>query len=179
MNAGKWGSGACGDWRQVGDANDSGDGFAVDEDVDSINRVDQLGGEYGTALHWLPSGRLVVLYEALAGLISRGGAFFNADHLSSGAPGSFFHTASAADDSGQQEAAFSGGAADWEGWWGRFRAVDGFAELIAERDRRFRVISGSLGVTPTLHTEALRVAGFTETGTLWQHFNDYVVYGIR
>lgn len=30
-----------------------------------------------------------------------------------------------------------------------------------------------------LHTEALRVAGFTGVGTVWQYFDDYLVYGVR
>lgn len=132
-----------------------------------------------TALHWLPSGNLVALYEQLATVLDAGGIFFNADHLSHSAPGSLFHTVSTKDDSRQQEAAFSSGVPDWNGWWDQVRAAEGFAELTAERDRRFAGAPENLDATPSLHLEALKVAGFTEVGTLWQYYDDYVVYAAR
>ncbi len=132
-----------------------------------------------TALHWLPIGGLVALYERLATVLAPGGVFFNADHLSHTSPDSFFHTVSTADDRRQQEAGFGDGVPDWDGWWRRLRELDGFDELVAERDRRFAEIHGSRDSTAALHTEALRVAGFAEAGTVWQYFDDYVVYGVR
>ncbi|MQA07889.1 MAG: methyltransferase domain-containing protein [Pseudonocardiaceae bacterium] len=132
-----------------------------------------------TALHWLPTGKLIALYKRLATVLGQGGVFFNADHLSHSAPGSFFHTVSTADDTRQQQLAFAEEVPNWDGWWEQFRAVDGFVDLIAERDRRFSDAPENLETTPTLHTEALHVAGFTETGTLWQYFDDHIIYGIR
>jgi trans-aconitate methyltransferase len=157
---------------------------------------DALGGVVpdavvsSTALHWLPSGGLVTLYGQLGKLLPPGGLVFNADHLSHSAPGSFFHTVSTSDDARQQESGFAAGVPDWKAWWTRLRDVDPFAELVAERDRRFASTGPSfwsptsdgadnLDVTATLHTEALRVAGFAESGTIWQYFDDFVVYGVR
>lgn len=132
-----------------------------------------------TALHWLPTDKLVALYGALGKILGPGGVFFNADHLSSEVSGSFFRDASAADDKRQQQIGFSAGVPDWDGWWSALRARDEFAELVALRDRRFAAAPENLDATPALHTEALRVAGFGETGTLWQYFDDYVVFGVR
>lgn len=131
-----------------------------------------------TALHWLSSAQLVTLYEQLATVLSEGGIFFNADHFSHVRSGSFFHTVSAADDA-RQQGAFQNGVPDWKGWWNRFRELPSFSDLIAERDRRFADGADNLTVTAILHTEALRVAGFAESGTVWQRFDDYVVYGVR
>ncbi|WP_447712386.1 class I SAM-dependent methyltransferase [Mycobacterium sp. C31M] len=132
-----------------------------------------------TALHWLPTGKLVALYQALADLLERGALFFNADHLSHPI-GTFFHQVGTLDDEHSQREAFSAGVPDWNDWWSRLRGTEGFADLVAERDRRFTDDAPeNLDTTATLHTEALRVAGFAETGTAWQYFDDYVVYGVR
>lgn len=56
------------------------------------------------------------------------------------------------------------------GWW----------KQVAERDSRFAEDAPeNLDTTAMLHTEALRVAGFTEVGTVRQYFDDYVVQGVR
>lgn len=132
-----------------------------------------------TALHWLPTGRLVTLYEEVAGLLGDGGVFVNADHLSQAGGRPFFQAVSEADDAGQQSAAFDSGTLEWDGWWQALRAEPGFADLVDERDRRFAGSAKPRDTSPGFHTEALRVGGFTETGTLWQHFDDYVVYAVK
>ena len=131
-----------------------------------------------TALHWLPTPDLVRLYYLLADVLDRGGMFFNADHLSQAA-GSFLGKVGEADDREHQRASFTRGVADWDGWWATLRESDGFAELVAERDRRFAHSPENRKPTAPLHTEALRCAGFSEVGTLWQYLDDYVVYGVR
>lgn len=142
-----------------------------------VDKVDAVVSS--TALHWLPTDKLVRLYQALAGVLADGGLFFNADHLSH-PTGTFFQQVSALDDQAAQQDAFGSGVQDWDGWWKQLRETDGFAELVAERDRRFAEDAPeNLDTTPVLHTEALRVAGFTEVGTVWQYFDDYVVYGVR
>lgn len=132
-----------------------------------------------TALHWLPTDRLVRLYRSVAEVLDKDGLFFNADHLSH-PTGSFFQQVSVLDDQTAQQEAFGSGVQDWDGWWKQLREIDGFADLVAERDRRFGDDAPeNLDTTPILHTEALRVAGFGEVGTVWQYFDDYVVYGVR
>ncbi len=131
-----------------------------------------------TALHWLSTSALVGLYESLFSVLATGGLFVNADHFSYRAEGSFFAAASDADDVRRRDT-WPDGVPDWWGWWEEFSRLPSFAPLIAERDRRFADIPETLDATPALHTEALRVAGFTEVGTLWQRLDDYVVYGVR
>ena len=114
-----------------------------------------------------------------ADLLPEGGLFFNADHYSSPLPGALFAEAARADDAAQQAAGFAGGVPDWAGWWDKARAVPDLADAVAERDRRFAAHSDGRNVTTTFHAEALRLAGFAEAGTIWQYFDDYVVYGRR
>lgn len=132
-----------------------------------------------TALHWLSSAELVTLYGQLATVLPEGGLFFNADHLPLSPPGSFFRTVSTADDVRHQTDGFSEDVPDWAGWWDAVRACDGLTELVAERDRRFDGGSDNVDVNAPFHTAALQAAGFTEAGTIWQYFDDYVVYGRR
>ncbi|MGB4777921.1 class I SAM-dependent methyltransferase [Microbacterium sp.] len=134
-----------------------------------------------TALHWLTPGQLLALYTRLGQLLPAGATIFNADHLRRPREDSFLHRISAADDAHQQDEAFRGdGIPDWNAWWRQLGALPGFAELVAERERRF---GGDDAVRddlpPAFHLEALRAAGFVEAGTIWQHFDDYVIYGVR
>ena len=145
---------------------------------ESLGRAEPEVIVSSTALHWLSSAELVALYEQLAGILPAGGLFFNADHLSHTTAGAFFHTVSAADDA-RQQSVFDSGVPDWADWWDELRKIDGFEHLIAERDRRFAGGTDNQDATAALHIEALRVAGFTESGTFWQYFDDYVVYGVR
>lgn len=132
-----------------------------------------------TALHWLHTDHLVHLYVTLAGVLGSGGLFFNADHMSHPA-GAVLAQLSTADDQAVQQAAFGSGVPDWDGWWKLLRETEGFADLVAERDRRFADRSPeNPDTSPVLHAETLRVAGFGEAGTAWQYFDDYVVYGVR
>ncbi|AQA02488.1 hypothetical protein BVC93_08630 [Mycobacterium sp. MS1601] len=132
-----------------------------------------------TALHWLSSAEVVSLYALLGALIAADGVFFNADHLSHDVSGPFFRDVSIADDTAQQRRGFDAGVPDWDRWWNQVRSEPAFVDLVAERDRRFSDAPDNLDLTPDFHREALRVAGFAETGTLWQHFDDYVVYAVR
>lgn len=156
----------------------------VEADLLDDSWVDVLDGNQpevivsSTALHWLSSPQIVGLYEQIATVLPSGGLFFNADHLSHATAGSFFHTASAADDA-RQQGVFDAGIPDWDGWWDQFRMIDGFEELINERDRRFAGGADNQDATSLFHIEALRVGGFAESGTIWQYFDDYVVYAVR
>lgn len=132
-----------------------------------------------TALHWLPTAELVALYTVLGRVIGDGGVFCNADHLSHDVSGAFFRDVSVADDKSQQQSGFSDGAPDWDQWWCSLRSHEDFTELVEIRDGRFSQAPENLDATPAFHAEALRVAGFRETGTLWQYLDDYVVFAVK
>ncbi|MDR2379689.1 MAG: class I SAM-dependent methyltransferase [Bifidobacteriaceae bacterium] len=132
-----------------------------------------------TALSWLPVSGLVTLYGQLARLLPESSLFFNADHLSRTTSGPFFAAVGAADDARQRAAVLSAGHPDWDRWWRELRSHEGFAALADERDRRLSDAAPNAPLTPALHTELLRISGFLEAGTIWQHFDDYVVYAVR
>ncbi|GAB3051929.1 class I SAM-dependent methyltransferase [Sediminivirga luteola] len=153
---------------------------AVDADPDAIVS--------STALHWLTTGQLMGLLEQLAQVLPAGRLFLNLDHYSQLAPGSLPEAAAIADATRRRAAADAAGVPDWESWWEAFADAAGapgledLPELLAERDRRFRALGReeeARDASPVLHLEGLRTAGFAEAGTLWQHLDDYIVYGVR
>lgn len=132
-----------------------------------------------TALHWLPAPGLVALYETLGRLLAPRALFCNADHLRADARRETFTRLAAADDAATQQAARSGGADTWEAWFALLEADPAYRPALAERERRFadRPPNPDLGLG--FHVEALRSAGFTEAGPVWQHLDDYVVLARR
>lgn len=133
-----------------------------------------------TALHWLPADGVLRFLQEAAQVLADGGLFLNADHYEAHIPGSFFEQVSVEDDRRLQRRSFDGtGIPDWPGWWDRFAEVAGFEALLAERNRRYAASREHPDATPGLHIEALKLAGFREAGTLWQYFDDYIVYGLR
>jgi hypothetical protein len=71
-----------------------------------------------------------------------------------------------------------GRAEDWEQWWQSVAADPALAEAAAQRERG-HVHHGSEGSRLATHTGALRAAGFTEVGTLWQRGSSRVLCGVR
>ena len=131
-----------------------------------------------TALHWFQPEDLMDLYRRLAGLLAEGGVFLNADHFPTGA--------ATLDGLGKgilgdiQAANFaSPGSEDWAAYWDAARAEPAFADLLAERERRFndrpRVISPRIAY----HHEALRAVGFRETAEVWRRHQDAILAALR
>ncbi|MGW1148413.1 class I SAM-dependent methyltransferase, partial [Streptomyces sp. NPDC002454] len=69
-----------------------------------------------TALHWLHTGPLAVLYGQLAGVVREGGVFLNADHMVDGATPRI-NEAEAVLRRARRETARAEGALDWADWW--------------------------------------------------------------
>lgn len=132
-----------------------------------------------TALHWLPAAVLARVYTDLGRLVPKGGVVLNADHLRhlDGRP--LFEELSRLDDERTQQRDHAAGAASWDEWWADLVAVDRYGRLAAERDRRFADRPPNPELSVRFHTEALRVAGFREAGTVWQHLDDFVVLARR
>lgn len=132
-----------------------------------------------TALHWLPAPALVDLYAALARLLPAGGVLVNADHLRADTGRELFTALAAADDAATQQHGRDSGADDWDGWFARLAEDPTYQPALAERARRFADRPPNPDLSADFHLEALRVAGFTEVGTLWQHLDDYVLLARR
>ena len=69
----------------------------------------------------------------------------------------------------------------WTGWWEAIAADPELAGLAARRER-LQLDSehhGSPSGWLSTHVEALRAAGFSEVGTLWQRGNNRILCGVR
>ncbi len=133
-----------------------------------------------TALHWLEPEQLVALYRWLGLRLAPGGVFLNADHLRfDPVTQPFLTAAAAADDMATQRAAHAEGVQTWDEWWADAVADDVLGAFHAERERRFADRPPTPHAPLELHLQALRTAGFQETGVLWRHYDDVVLFGRR
>ncbi|AGZ41848.1 class I SAM-dependent methyltransferase [Actinoplanes friuliensis] len=134
-----------------------------------------------TALHWLPPERLTTLYGEILQVLRPGGVFANADHMpDEGLPGLTKRLMTRADT--RRETRYATGAAlSWPGWWSKVAADPQLAPLFAEREKIYPAAHGAAEWTPPAawHLDALRAAGFTETGLLWRGAADATVAAVR
>jgi SAM-dependent methyltransferase len=128
-----------------------------------------------TALHWMDRLPLRDLIATCGRTLAPGGVFLDADHLYEGDP--------ALDDLGRALTRLRGtaaGTADgelWQPWWDAVAAAPELAGLVAAREA-----AGFEHVVedrPTVHDylDALRAAGFTTVGQVWQYGDDRVIVG--
>lgn len=131
-----------------------------------------------TALHWLHSEPLAVLYGQVAGLVRDGGVFMNADHmLDETTPR--INAAVSAHERTRRERARAEGALDWSEWW-QLAAQD--PTLAAPTARRFEIygehadgdIQGA-----DWHARVLRAKGFAESRTVWSSASDSLVLALK
>jgi SAM-dependent methyltransferase len=130
-----------------------------------------------TALHWLAPDRLAVLYGEIHRVLRAGGVFANADHMpDEGLPGLTKRLLSTADARRGSRYA-TGAALSWPDWWARVAADPRLAPRYAEREKIYPAAHGSAEWTPPAgwHLDALRAAGFAETGLLWRGGADATV----
>ncbi len=134
-----------------------------------------------TALHWLQPGTLVDVYRRLPSLLRPGGIVLNGDHLSyDERHESVLAGIAREDDETMQRETFAGGVDTWDEWWQAVEDAELYADALARRERVWgaELHEAPPKVTLGFHLEALRSAGFAETGTVWQYLDDHVVYGI-
>ncbi|WP_214102746.1 class I SAM-dependent methyltransferase [Acrocarpospora catenulata] len=124
-----------------------------------------------TALHWISEPSLRAVYAELAGVLHPGGMYLNGDHLAASAPRLRRLEESLAD---QATARRYGDAPpeDWSQWWGAVAADPDLGPLVLDRSATHH---GSESLLLDSHVTALRAAGFTEIGPLWQRGNDRVL----
>lgn len=133
-----------------------------------------------TALHWLPSDRLVKLYQQLGQLIRPGGVFLNGDHLY--LPPhleTFNRLAKRVQVQQEQQAFIENNQEDWKRWWQAIADEPDFKALLEERQRRFAPRSTENEPTLAIHVAALQEAGFHEVDTIWQRWDDRILMAIR
>jgi SAM-dependent methyltransferase len=138
-----------------------------------------------TALHWLTADALTATYAEVARLLGPGGLMLNGDHMSEDDTSPRLVELSRALERRQQQRYASSGpqaaaAETWSGWWAAVAADPALAGLSAERDTR-RVSSEhgeSAADRLSVQADALRAAGFTEVGTLWQRGHNRILCGL-
>ena len=125
-----------------------------------------------TALHWLPAPALAAMYAELGTVLRPGGLLLNGDHFTEddeAAPTLARLGRSLIER--EESRRFPGGHPEtWSGWWEAVAAEPALADEVAARASRFieNDHHGSPSGRLATHVDALRAAGFTEIGTLWQ-----------
>jgi len=156
-----------------------------------------------TALHWLRAGALRAMYAELATVLRPGGLLLDGDHLKEDeatAPTLARLGAALSDravqrltgdgpgdghpgdgESGDGSAGGRpGGREDWKAWWQAATTDPELAGPAADRQQR-RLSEdhhGSESVLLSEHVGALRAAGFTEIGTLWQYGDNRILCAV-
>ena len=134
-----------------------------------------------TALHWLPAGTLVQVYQQLGKLVRPGGVFLNGDEFEFGSHMPTFRKVDEfVPERVTKAIATHSDTEGWSEWWENLKREPGMGDLFAERQRR--VIDGAhhdSHAIVELHEAALRDAGFREVGVIWQHMGNRVVMGVR
>jgi SAM-dependent methyltransferase len=133
-----------------------------------------------TALHWLPSARLLQVYQQLGQLVRPGGVVLNGDIMPFPPHLSTFQRISKILTARQEKEAFlSRGVEDWENWWQAIKQEPAMKPLFEERQRRFAERYTEFEPLLDLHQAGLRDAGFREVGVIWQHLDDRVLLAVR
>ena len=135
-----------------------------------------------TALHWLPEPYLRSMYAELATVLRPGGLLLNGDHLNldpkeSPALARLDLALRRREDLRRFP---EGHPESWQAWWEAVAADPLLAPRAAERRRR-QVDAGHHGTESTqlaTHVQALKAAGFTEIGTLWQRGDNRLLCGV-
>jgi SAM-dependent methyltransferase len=136
-----------------------------------------------TALHWLTAAELRDLYATLAGLLRPGGVLLDGDHLRQAeTENPVLARLERVVEERQIRRRFPDGYADvedWGQWWNAVAAAPVLMAASAERDRRQVHHHGPEGSRLDVHVSALRAAGFTEIGTLWQRGANRLLCAVR
>ncbi len=130
-----------------------------------------------TALHWLPEQDLWAAYAELASVLRTGGMFLNGDQLDVGDETPALSRLEHALAERATARRFGDSPPEgWRQWWDAVAADPALTGLVAERTAGHH---GSESSRLATHTTALRDAGFTEAGTLWQYGNDRLLCAFR
>ncbi|MFI7705691.1 class I SAM-dependent methyltransferase [Nonomuraea sp. NPDC049480] len=133
-----------------------------------------------TALHWISGPDLHRVYSELAGVLRPGGVLLNGDHMDTDDVTPALARLERAVHERETERAFGADRPeDWRAWWDAVAADPAFAALHQERTTAGADHHGSESHLLSHHVEALREAGFTEIGTLWQRGNNRLLCAVR
>ncbi|MFG2075552.1 class I SAM-dependent methyltransferase [Nonomuraea maritima] len=133
-----------------------------------------------TALHWLSEPELKSMYAELATVLRPGGLLLNGDHMESDDTTPVLARLQLAVHDRRTERAFGANPPeDWRAWWEAVAADPDLADLDEERTTAGAGHHGSESRLMSQHVGALREAGFTEIGTLWQRGHNRLLCAVR
>jgi SAM-dependent methyltransferase len=136
-----------------------------------------------TALHWLTGAALRAMYAELATMLAPGGLLLDGDHLRvDEAESPTLAMLDRALLEREERRRFPDGHGEtWQSWWDAVTADPALAGEAAERERRRARADhhGQETVLLATHVGALRAAGFTETGVLWQRGENRLLCAVR
>ncbi|GAA3645334.1 class I SAM-dependent methyltransferase [Nonomuraea antimicrobica] len=133
-----------------------------------------------TALHWISEPDLKGMYAELATVLRPGGLLLNGDHLDTEDATPTLSRLEHAVHERQAERTFGANRPEeWRAWWDAIAADPAFAELDAARTTAGADHHGSESRLLSQHAGALREAGFSEIGTLWQRGNNRLLCAVR
>lgn len=130
-----------------------------------------------TALHWLSPGDLAEFYGAAGELLKPGGIVMNGDHMRFDTRWPTLAGIARKVRQKVEHEAVAHGEDDWAGWWERAATIPRLAALKEQRDAFFasrppRGARSGEDCSVDFQVAALRHAGFVETGTIWQQFDN-------
>jgi SAM-dependent methyltransferase len=135
-----------------------------------------------TALHWLTARALAALYAEVATVLRPGGLLLDGDHLREDETESpvLARLGRALIEQAEQRHPAGDDAETWSGWWDAVAEDPALTELLAQRQRLALDTEhhGSPAGLLRTHVDALRAAGFTEIGTLWQLGGNRLLCGV-
>ncbi|MET9700592.1 class I SAM-dependent methyltransferase [Streptomyces sp. NPDC006529] len=131
-----------------------------------------------TALHWLFSPQLAVLYGQLAPLVRTGGVFMNADHMPDPAT-PLLNAAEHAHRHAAMDRARGEGVLDWAEWWAVAAADPVLAEPTKKRYEIYGEHADGDAPDEAWHVRTLLAAGFREARTVWRSPSDALVLGLK
>jgi SAM-dependent methyltransferase len=135
-----------------------------------------------TALHWLPGPALRAMYAELATVLRPGGVLLDGDHFKGdeGTCPVIERLSEALIEREEQRRFPLGHPETWTVWW-ESAAADPELGGLAARRARLQLDSehhGSPSGWLATHVDALRAAGFSEVGTLWQRGNNRILCAV-
>jgi ubiquinone/menaquinone biosynthesis C-methylase UbiE len=131
-----------------------------------------------TAMQWFDESEVARIYRDVARLLQPGGVFATADVTPAGSPavGRLAQTARAHSLS---RAIAARPETHWAEFWSQARGEPAFAEVLAERDRRFEGRHPRAPRPLAFHERALADAGFSEIGEVWRQDANAIVVALR
>jgi SAM-dependent methyltransferase len=135
-----------------------------------------------TALHWLSQPVLAGVYAEVGALLRPGGLLLDGDHLAEDESAPRLAALGRALVEAEVRRRQPGGVTEsWDQWWTAVAAAPELTALDAARQARH--VSSEHHSSPAghlnVHVEALRAAGFTEVGTLWQRGDNRLLCGVK